>query len=256
MRNNCVDDFEFIWSDNWCIADDKAWFVTGEQDILFCLDRKTKNTILAKEIPERNNSFRLHPKCIKYGEMIFCLPDMGENIWCYNIVADMWAKIKVNNPQRVRIACTNAWVVQGKLYVVSIGLKQILELNLQKEIIYYSLPIRDEGKVSGSILIDQQIYLVGVYPAVIYKFNCLTKKIDIIRLPDIRDSIHTIVYDGKKFWMTGYRRRIYVWEEKINNILILDKLPDEFGIWNFSGRYDYLLNFNVDSVQMPLFLFD
>ena len=89
MRNNCVDDFEFIWSDNWCIADDKAWFVTGEQDILFCLDRKTKNTILAKEIPERNNSFRLHPKCIKYGEMIFCLPDMGENIWCYNIVADI-----------------------------------------------------------------------------------------------------------------------------------------------------------------------
>ena len=71
-RTEIIDASEFIWSDNWYISENEAWFVSGQQDILFCMNRKTGNTTLAREIPERNKSFRLHPKCLKYGDMVVC----------------------------------------------------------------------------------------------------------------------------------------------------------------------------------------
>ena len=192
-------------------------------------------------------------KIWRYG----CLPDIGENIWCYHISTDVWKKIIVDNPKKVRIACTNFWVIEDNLYIVSIGLKQILEIDISKEIVisYYDLPIDNDGRVSGSILVGRWIYLVGNSPVCIYKFDCLTKKVEVIRLPNLDDSIHTISYDEEKFWLSGRCRKIYIWKEVSNELFILDRLPDEFGIWNFSGKYDHLLNCHVDSIEMPLFLY-
>lgn len=256
-RKRRTDNSEFIWSDNWYILENEAWFVSGQQDILFCINTKTGNTTLAREIPERRKSFRLHPKCLKFEDIVFCFPDIGENIWCYHISTDDWKKIIVDNPQKVRISCSNFWIIEEKLYIVSIGLKQILEVDISKEIVtaYYNLPIENDGKVSGSILVGQWIYLVGVSPVCIYKFDCLTKKFEMIQLSNLNDSIHTISYDGEKFWLSGHCRKIYVWQEISNKIFILDSLPDEFGIWNFSGKYDHLLNYHVDSIEMPLFMY-
>ena len=256
-QNNWTSKIEFLWSDNWSILENEAWFVTGEQDILFCIDRKTRSTTFAKEIPERKNSFRLHPKCIKYGDTVFCLPDTGENIWCYHVSSDTWKKIVVDNPQKIRIACTNSWIIEDKLYIVSIGLKQILEVDISREIVtfYYDLPVKNGESISSSILIGQHIYVTGVSPVYIYKFDCLTKKIEVIQLFGLNDSIQTISYDGEKFWLSGRCRKIYIWKEDTNEIISLDSLPDELGIWNFSGKYDFLLNYHVDAVEMPLFLY-
>ena len=257
QKKNWMSDSEFVWSDNWCILEDEAWFVTGEQGILFCLDRKTGNTKFAKKIPERKKSFRLHPRCIKYGDTVFCLPDKGENIWCYHILADTWKRVIIDSSPKLRIACTNAWIMQDKIYIVSIGLKQILEIDVLKEEVtsYYNLPIKNDGKMSGSILVGNWIYIVGVYPVCIYKFDCVTKRTEVNQLTNLNDLIHTISYDGEKFWLSGRCRKIYIWKETTNEILILDNLPDKFGIWNFSGKYKNLLNYNVDSIEMPLFLY-
>lgn len=257
QEKNLTNHSEFIWSDGWYVSENEAWFVTGEQDILFCLDRKTGNTNLAKELPERKKIFRAHPKCIKYRDTVFCLPDVGEDIWCYHIFADTWKKIIINNPKKVRIACTNSWIIKNKIYIVAIGLKQILEIDILKETVtsYYNLPIKNGEKVSGSILVGNWIYIIGVHPVCIYKFNCITKRIEVTQLFDINDMIHTISFDGEKFWLSGRCRKIYIWKEVTNEIIILDKFPNKFGIWNFSGKYKNLLNYDVDSIEMPLFLY-
>lgn len=248
--------YHYIWSDNWCLDGDKAWFISGTMNILFCLDRNTKETIWIDSIPLSNeDTFRQHPRCLKWKDMIICLPDMGSDIKCYHLLDKSWVSIPVINPLNVRICCSNAWFVQDRFYIVSIGLRQIIELNIETESIdnYYDLSINNDGIVSGSLIKDNCIYVVGVLPTVLYKFDCIEKKIEIYDISEIKDQIQTISYDGEKFWLSGKAKKIYIWYEEIGKIIFLDAFPENFGVWNFSGKYKNLLNSIDDTIERPLF---
>lgn len=237
--------YHYIWSDNWCLDGDKAWFMSGTMDVLFCLDRNTKETTWIDSIPLNNKAtFRQHPRCLKWKDMIICLPDIGNDIKCYHLSDKLWMNIPVINPLNLRICCSNAWFVQSKLYIVSIGLRQIIELNLETESIdnYYNLSINNDDIISGSLMKDNCIYVVGVSPAVIYKFNCIEKNIKIYDISEIKDQIQTICYDGEKFWLSGKLKKICIWYEETEKITFLDAFPESFKVWNFDGKYKNLLN--------------
>ena len=41
--------YRYIWSDNWCLDDDRVWFIAGAINILFCLDLNKKETIVENQ---------------------------------------------------------------------------------------------------------------------------------------------------------------------------------------------------------------
>lgn len=195
MEHDLQKNGSYIWSDNWSLDGEKAWFMSGTMDILFCLDIKTRKTAWINSIPLiDDNTFRQHPRCLKYKDVIICLPDLANDIRCYHLSDNSWVSISIDNPEKVRIGCSNAWVVQERLYVVSIGLKQVIELNLENECIskYHNLPVKVSDKISGSVLIGNYVYIVGVSPVVIYKFDCIKKDIKIYSIPQIKDEIQTL----------------------------------------------------------------
>lgn len=74
--------YHYIWSDAWWLEGDNAWFVAGAMDILLCLDCNNNITKLIGEIPsDRVCEFRQHPRCLKKGDIIICLPDRANDIW-------------------------------------------------------------------------------------------------------------------------------------------------------------------------------
>lgn len=244
------------WSDNWIIDGDKIWFMAGDADYLFCIDKDTKESVFVSEIPEDNPvGFRGHPRCIKNGEQIFCLPDRGENIWRYDILCSLWEMIPVKNTEGVRLCCRNAWFIKDRLYAVSIGLRKLLELDIRTcKISYYGICADAKQSVSRSVLKDGCIYAVCSNPAAVYKFDCLNKKAEMHLLPEINDQLGTICFDGKNFWMSGGKKRIYIWEEETGKCVVLDGFPDSFGIYNFSGKYEDVLNCEVETAHVPLFI--
>lgn len=59
----------FIWSDGWCLESDKAWFVDGMSNTLFCV--------------------KLHSgKCEKVG----CIPESKRSIPPESILREMWQR--------------------------------------------------------------------------------------------------------------------------------------------------------------------
>ena len=98
------------------------------------------------------------------------------------------------------------------------------------------------------------IYIVGNFPVTIYKFDCLTKNIQIYNLFEINDELNTICFDGEKFWLSGKQKRIYIWNEATEAAISMDIIPKCFGVWNFNGNYSDSLNYFNDALGMPLFI--
>ena len=247
--------YHFMWSGNWWVEDSYVWFVAGAINILFCMDKENGSLIFAERIPsDRTVDLRLHPICLKQGDSIFCLPDRGEDIWRYYLGNHVWQRIQLENPKQERIICSNAWTVGGNIYIVAIGLGQILELNIETNCIenYYDLVQGNEGAIAGSVLVDDDIYVVGRRPARIYKFNIFNKEIRTYFLQEIQDDLEMICYDGKMFWMSGQKLKIYLWSEN-GGVLSLEDFPEDFGIYNFSGKYKSLLNHGANKSEVPLF---
>lgn len=250
------ENYHYLWSDRWDIEDNKIWFMAGTFDFLFCLDSETGETFLIDHIPTDNvYAFRSHPRCIKINDLIVCLPDNGKNIWCYHISTGLWTSIPYEGKEEIRLACYSAWYIQGRLYVLSCGMKQIIEVDLDKEFIidYYNFPTKNEDGFTNGILINGYIYTASTHPVNIYKFNVSDKNIEKYTLPEIDDQIQTFCFDGDKFWLTGRHKTLYVWREETKKTSLKKNIPDSFQIWNFSGTYDNLLNHIGESEQSPLF---
>lgn len=247
--------YHFIWSDNWYIEDNNAWFIAGEMDILFSVNLNTKKTTLESEIlSDKEYSAREHPRCLKKGSLIICLPCNGKHIWCYHLMDRSWTTIAIDLPEGIRSACFNAWFIEKKLYVISLGLKQIIEIDINKEEIIYchDLPFGESEHTSRSILVGNCIYIFVSFTSSMYKFDCLRKKLERYDIPDINDQIQTICFDGDKFWLSGEHRRLYIWDEKIGQVFFIENLPNDFGIWNFSGKFENLITYK-DVLGLPLF---
>lgn len=247
----------FIWSDNWCIENSIAWFVDGINNILFRLDMNTSECSFIAELPDNaKNKFRLNPRCIKCGDDIFCFPDIGQYIWIYQLSASQFQKIRVNNPNNERLCVANFWQCGDKIFAVSIGLKQVIEIDiLEKKIdAYYDLTESSEEKIALSTKVLDSIYSTSCVTNKIYQFNIETKSTAVHTIPNIRGGFRTICFDGENFWLSGYRKEIYVWNKESNTVRIINEFPHQFGIYNYQPNPDILLDCNIDLYETPAFV--
>lgn len=252
------ENYHYIWSDNWHIEGNQAWFMAGWLDLLFQFDFHTKETTLVDWISSQKEcKFRQHPRCIKRGNVILCLPDEGTDIWFYHLSDQTWTYVSVENPDSLRLGCYQAWCVNRQVFIVSTGLKQMIELDLEKEEItgYYDFPVKGQSQISESIQIGSSIYTVVSSPVRICRFDWEDKSIKLYEVPEIQDFIRTFCFDGHRFWMTGTTKNIYIWEEETGNVTCLNDFPPDFGVWNFKGNRENLLNPVEKSENGPLFLF-
>ncbi len=251
-NSNC-----FIWSDNWYIDNNEAWFVDGERDILCCLNLKSNTCDYAVKIPNSNlDEFRLNSRCIKFENEVFCMPDKGERIWVYNLNDRYFQQIDIKNPNKVRISIVDFWEYDNKLFAVSIGLKQVIEINIDKKVIdnYYALCDTPEKQIAKSIKVGMNIYCVSAVSNHIYQFDLKIKKSTVYTIPKAEGGFYTISFDGCKFWLSGYRKEIYIWDKENNSTNILRDFPRQFGIYNFARNEKYILDCERTVYDTPAFI--
>ncbi len=250
---------EFLWGDNYWNENGKIWFVSSNLNIIFCIDEKTSVITPVAKIPFRSRiCFRLHPRCIKYGEKIFCIPDMGEDIYIYNLKQNSWKKIIICNTNNIKVAMYDFWICDNLLYVVSSGLNKVFVLDLEKETLLEDYDIITDGsrdRIVHSIKRGNFIYSLSSNNPKIYKFDCEQKTVNSYLLPNIEDRFYTISFDGEKFWLSGYCKKLYIWNEISNTIKILGDFPVDFGNYDFSGKKNKVLDCKSEIYSSPTFIF-
>ncbi len=249
--------YEFIWSDGWYIEDRNAWFIDGQRDVLCCLDLETSECEYVVQIPNSNtNKFRLNPRCIKRENEIYCLPDIGDNIWIYNIDKEYFENIKIDNPNKDRLSITNIWEFNNKLFIVSVGLKKIIEINPEHKVVdnYYTICFCDNEKIANSIKVETNIFSVSAVSNMIYQFDLELKKVTVHTISNATSAFHTISYDGCNFWLTGYNKAIYIWNRDKNETKIIADFPKQFGIYDFAGKKKTILDCEKNVYDVPTFL--
>lgn len=244
-----------IWGDNWWIEDDKAWFVCGQRNILCCSDMKTNKCELSVRIPDTSSSGRLTPFCIKYRNYIYCMPVYGRNIWIYDVDNGRFDEICINNPDKKSLFIRNFWEYGNKIYVVSCGLNQVVEINpLEKKIENY-YPIGKSYSIGNSARAGSAIYTLSEETDEIYRFDLETKEIFVHKLPETGRKFTNLCFDGEVFWLDGYRKEIYVWDKDDNTIKTIDGFPTDFGIYNFEKDTDGIPDCISDEYGLRIFLY-
>lgn len=243
----------FCWSDNWWIEENNAWFVDGERDVLYKLNLLTNQYKAVKELPNIEEiKFRQNPRCIKYKDYIVCMPDLGRYIWIYKF--NQFRKIEINNLNNKRIEINNFWVFEERLFAISVGLKQIIEINVEKQRIdnYYSLSVPN-AKIGNSIKVGEKIFIVSVISSQVYEFNLYTKEVITHELATVNDKLYAICFDGRKFWLSGYNKAVYIWSPEKNTIEVIEDFPEGFGIYDYSAKTNNLLDNKTIIYETPIF---
>lgn len=250
-----MDKNDFMWSDNWWIEGTTAWFVDGQQNMLFQLDLESKSCKLLAAIPSSNlDRFRINPKCIKYEECIYCMPTYGDCIWVYNIVNSEFNKINIVNKEQVPLGINNFWLFEKNIYVVSTGLKKVVRIDLvSRKTEYYDITVNKNEVISLSTKVGEKIYIVSGKSNVVYVFDMLSFNVSMKVVSNINSKLRTICYDGDKFWLSGYCNEIYIWRENDNKATILTNLPRNLKKYNFSNGNKEILEYST-KYDMPLFI--
>lgn len=230
---------EFFWGDRWCVENYEGWFVAGNINILFRVDMINNCYEIVAKLPDYTNyKFRSNSNCIKCNELIFCMPNRGECIWCYDLLDNKFSKIEIENPNCLEVGIVDFWRIKNILWAVSMGLKQIIKIDItaRKIIAYYNITDCAEEVIGKSVKINNYIYSLSGLESKIYEFSLKTKQVKIIEFETIRDRFHTISICEGKIWLSGNKKRIYIWEK--DRVRILDHFPENFGIYKFleSGK--------------------
>lgn len=246
----------FPWSTNWCIEENKAWFVLGMQKILCCLDLNAGTCESVIYIPDTfSSTYRFITGCVICDNDIYCIPDNGRNIWIYSKDDCRFTNIEVINPYKLRLEIYDYWKYEGKIFAVSIGLKQIIEINTKEKRIDNYYEICNEDSIARSVKVGEMIYTLSLTSARIYEFNLISKSIVESSLPKVDKIFNTICFNGEEVWLSGFYKEIYVWNKEKNIVRILDHFPKNFGVYNFEEDTDGKVNCTMNPYQLPAFLY-
>lgn len=247
---------EFFWGDKWAVENGTGWFVAGRFHVLFSVDMVRDHYKIVAALPGSLNSYRQNSNCMKCENTIFCMPNNGDCIWCYDLLTLQFHKIEIVNPNCISIGIGDYWRTEGVLWAVSSGLKQILEIDIKKKRVigYYNITDRQEDVFAKCAKDGNYIYITSASEARVYVFDIEKKEVKEHDFSGVKNGLRTISVDKEKVWLTGYNREIYIWNQVKNEIKSLRNFPSDFGIYNFNGKKRNLLDCRVKEYDTFTFL--
>lgn len=238
----------FIWSTGWWIENNDAWFVSGEDNILFHVDLSTGKCDNEACLPESNEkAYCLNPNCFKRDRDIFCIPGFEQCIWVYNLDNHIFTKIGIDKPKEP--FGRGFWILGDAVYIVPGNWNKVIEMSISQRVITNYYTICKNDSIQRSTLVGDKIYAASTGFGRIYQFDLFTKEMNTIFFPDMEKKCNTICFDGKRFWMSGYQKELYVWDKERDNFTIISNFPEGFEIPDFRRDIDK----NSNMAEMPMF---
>lgn len=245
-------------SDDWYIDGETAWFLYSNVGALLKYNFATGKCELVSIIPDEENcSFRQYIKCIKNGDDIIVLPDYGRFILYYSIKKDCWTKAEIETSKNTRLACWNYIKKGNNIYILSNGIKKVIELDLKEKKImkYYDMSKASDDYFGSVVVTSDTFYIVSSTYLQIYTFNCTSKEGNLFRIPtNLEDNLRTICYDNKMLWLSGRKKNIYKWNTETNQLDTFERFPIDFGIYNFSSKLNQIIDCELERYDVPTFI--
>lgn len=245
-------------SDDWYIDGETAWFLYSNVGALLKYNFVTGKCEFVSIIPnEENCSFRQYIKCIKTGDDIIVLPDYGHFILFYSLKKDCWAKVEIETSKKSRLACWNYIKKGEKIYILSNGIKKVIELDIKEKKImkYYDVSKALDDYFGSVVMTSDSFYIVSSAYLTVYIFNCLSKEVSLFNIPtNLEDNFRTICYDNKLLWLSGRKKKIYKCNTETKQLDIFEEFPNDFGIYNFANKFDHIIECELERYDVPLFI--
>lgn len=210
------------------------WFVGINDNSLWNMDLSTKKITYVEVIPtDGEDTYRMNTRCIKNQNNIVCLPDRDDKIVIYDTDTGNFKNCKINVSAKQRLGIYNGWKRNGVVWCVSYFLQQIIKINLYTMTIEGAYNVfKDASLLMGyeAAMSNGNIYCISRNDTVISKFNIETEDAEYYKLPINEKGLNTIAADGDIFYMTGYKKAIYIWDQKMNQIRTLDNFPEQYTV--------------------------
>lgn len=211
-----------IYNDGLYRENDTFWFVGNEDNILYKMKNPSMEVAAVVALPQKGSNFyRRYPRCIKKGNYVYCLPDRASCIQMYNLKNHTFCQLIVDNPLYQRLSMVNNWLIDNRIWSVSNGLNSIIAVNTEKNVIEntYRIFSRHEDSCGHEAAnVGEWIYCISKTSAIVVKFHTVTGEKIEYHLPTIEKGFNTIAYANGKFYLTGYKRSIYCWDEETQQL--------------------------------------
>ena len=218
---------------------DSMWFVERRTNVLYQANYAENTIVYHAVIPySGEDSYRVHPNCVKHHDYIICLPDQGKSIVIYDILNNSIFEINIEVPKGIRIAILNYWIVEDRLWCVSSGMSCIIELNLSTLSIdnYYSI-FDDNCSRSGpdAELADGFIICPSYTSNIVSFFDIENKTIKRFDVKSAEKGYNTVSGYDNKIILSGFDKKIYVCNTRDYKIEVIN-LNDLLSIYDSDGQ--------------------
>lgn len=213
-----------IYNDGTYEEEDSVWFVGNTDNCLYCMD-KNGYTSLVTMLPvegNTNDTFRQNPMCIKDGHCVVCLPDRAKKIYIYNLLDKCMDEISMPSDTQ-RLGIYNAWIYNGEIWCITYKTGELFRCSVQNRCVNRVYKIYDNSEFSSgeAIMNGRYLYFVTKVKGEITEFDMYTEKIKRYELL-CDEGFGTIKADGDIFYLTGYKKSIYVWNRADNSVKVID----------------------------------
>lgn len=207
-----------IYNDGLYRENDTFWFVGSEDNVLYKMKISSMEVAAVALLPQKGaNFYRRYPRCIKSGNCVYCLPDRAPSIQIYDLKKKAFNSLVIDNPCNCRLSLINNWLENDRIWSVSYGLNQILEINVEQNVVenVYSIftnPADTCGYEAAKV--ENMIFCVSKESPTVVKFSTESCERVEFHLNVQERGFNTIVYADGKFYLSGYSDKIYCWDGK------------------------------------------
>lgn len=201
----------------------RIWFIGNLDNNIYNMN-KTNEIEIIDAIPiQTADTYRMNPICLKNNDDLICLPDKAKDICIYNITSRSFYKIPIQLDVE-RYSINNGWVVDNTLWCLSYRSGDLIQCDLVSgDYKKYRVCNPNIEAASGeAIMLEEKIYILHRNKCRVTRFDTHYLNIKEYDLDIDERGLGTICYVDNKFYITGYKKCIYVWSEDNNCI---EKIP-------------------------------
>lgn len=232
--NDMIFDIDYAWYE-----EGKAWFTGKRMNSIFCADIRKKKINIFGRLP--GNQYRNYSKVIKIGSKLICLPCAEKDIISYDLETGIYKRIAIKNCEEVlRVYCSYAGVLEGKLYFVITNLRRIVAFDLVKEEIasFFDIGCCSTEDVIGhqSELYEHKLYIPVATENKVIIFDIRSREYREKRIEGDISGIGWICRDGDCLWLVGFSYGIVRWNICIDKMSSAKEFPEDFKLYEVKRR--------------------
>jgi len=233
----------FFWTGDWHIEDeeDMAYMCSPTVAAAFKVDLNKDICFGIQQFPEKfSDKYGMFSECRKYGETLICFPRFSNTFIFLDCKTKKFAEVECKESVKNGLHIMKDYQYGSHLFLVSVGANSIIEMDPDKRAFSrcFDIPLIKEGdEINGiSMMLNNRIYLLASGNAVVYEFSLTDKSFLRYELTNQKIRFRAMTFDGKKFWLGGFRRELYTWDKMKHEFSIREDIPSRFDIYDFDSE--------------------